>query len=79
MHVDGDILSRMIDLGGASILQAMLEQEPHPDNRFVDYVSAAARCKRFRELVHDVVGGDGPEDPVQAAIDTIRAFLVPDL
>lgn len=79
MHVDGDILGRMIDLGGASVLQAMLEQEPHPDSRFVDYDTAAARCAKFRELVHDVVGRDGPDDPVQAAIDTIRSSLVPDL
>lgn len=79
MHVDGDILIRLVNLGGASLLQAMLEQEPHPDNRFHDYETAAARYGRFCELVRDVVGGDGPEDPVQAAIDTIRNLLVPDL
>lgn len=79
MHVDGDILIRMVNLGGASLLQAMLEQEPHPDNRFLDYETAAARQGRFRELVRDVVGSDGHDDPVQAAVDTIRNLLVPDL
>lgn len=79
MHVDGDILIRLVNLGGASLLQAMLEAEPHPDNRFLDYGTAAARRGRFRELVRDVVGGDEPEDPVPAAIDVIRNLLVPDL
>jgi hypothetical protein len=79
MHVDGDVLIRLVNLGGASLLQAMLEQEPHPDNRFHDYETAVARYGRFCELVRDVAGGDGPENPVQAAIDTIRSHLVPDL
>lgn len=79
MHIDGDILLRLVDLGGAPLLRAMLEQEPHPDNRFLDYETAAARYGRFCELVRDVVGGDRPEDHVQAAIDTITTLLVPDL
>ena len=79
MHVDGDILTRLLNLGGASLLQHMLERNPDPDNRSLDYETAAARYERFRELVHDVVGEEGSEDPLHGAIDTIRALLVPDL
>ena len=79
MHVDGDILVRLVTLGGASLLQTMLERKPHASNRFLDYETAAARYSRFCELVHDVIVGEGSEDPAQAAIDTIKDLLVPNI
>jgi len=75
LHVDGDMLYRLVALGGTSLLRAMLEQEPLLDHRFLDYDSAAVRYERFSELVHDAIGEGGHEDPVQTAVDFMRTLL----
>lgn len=77
MHVDGDMLHRLVALGGVSILRSMLYQEPHPDHRFVDFDSAATRYERFIELVHDAIGDGGYSDPVHGAVDFMRTILEP--
>ena len=79
MHVDGDILSRLLELGGVSLLRAMLAQEPQGDHRSFDYATAAVRYGRFCELVHDLVGLEGHEDLVQAAVDFMNSLLLPGL
>ncbi|KAI9880096.1 MAG: hypothetical protein M1830_005341 [Pleopsidium flavum] len=79
MHVDGDMLYRLIASGGTTVLRAMLEQEPLPEHRFFDYDSAAVRYERFSELVDDALGEGGHADPVQAAVNFMRTLLQPEM
>ena len=54
MHVDGDIILRIIDNGGARLLEEMLDREPVPEERFADFDTQEERWERFREVVAEV-------------------------
>lgn len=60
MHINGDVLCRLLEQGGDSLLEAMLDKEPDPDpyNRSADYTTADDRRKRFVELVSAACGTD---------------------
>ena len=59
MHIDGEILKRLLDRGGANLLDAMLNM-PVPgrdsEERFTDFDSVEDRWKRFTELAEEVFG-----------------------
>lgn len=61
MHVNGDILERILERGGAVLLDEMLDTEPDTESH-TDFGSRESRRGRFEELaggVLGVVGGKG--------------------
>ena len=54
MHVNGDILDRILDRGGESLLNDMLDVEPDHDSH-TDFGSKEERRQRFEELANDVL------------------------
>lgn len=76
MHIDGDILTRLLELGGASLLEEMLRKEPNPDFSESDYATAQARRERFNELVTDFFG-DQVDDLIETTLELIRSLLLP--
>ncbi|KAL9026565.1 MAG: hypothetical protein Q9196_004787 [Gyalolechia fulgens] len=76
MHVDGDILIRLLERGDASLLEEMLRKEPNPDFRPSDYASAHDRAERFKELVADFIH-DQVDDPIHTTLELIRSLLLP--
>ena len=65
MQVDGDILSRLLELGGEEILKDMVEREPSKDETAVDFDTSSDRSRRFWELVqHTGVDAGTFEDVV---------------
>ena len=83
MHVDGDILLRLLECSrpdGDTLLREMLEQEPESFYRHYDFEDAAARLQRFSELVDSIRGeGDDGRDPIEVAVDYLRKTLQPAL
>ena len=61
MHIDGDILERIVDRGAESVLGEMLDVEPDRDSH-TDFGSREERRERFEELAKgvlmDVEGGE---------------------
>lgn len=61
MHINGDILERVVDRGGERMLDEMLDVEPDRESH-TDFGSKEERRERFEELVKDilkdVVGGE---------------------
>ena len=59
MHINGDILERVLDRGGESLLNDMLNVEPDLESH-TDYGSKEDRRERFEELVKEVLkDGEG--------------------
>ena len=54
MHIDGDILERVVDRGGESLLNHMLDVEPDPESH-TDFDSKEERRERFEELAKEVL------------------------
>lgn len=54
MHINGDILERIVDRGGESILNQMLDVEPDPESH-TDFDSKEERRERFEELAKEVL------------------------
>lgn len=54
MHVNGDIIQRVIERGGEQLIRVMLDKEPELDDH-TDFDSGAARWERFKELAGEVV------------------------
>ncbi|KAL6719851.1 hypothetical protein ACLMJK_001772 [Lecanora helva] len=54
MHINGDILQRVIEQGGEDLIREMLDAEPDRDSH-TDFDSAEARWKRCKELASEVV------------------------
>ncbi|KAL8829096.1 MAG: hypothetical protein Q9170_006314 [Blastenia crenularia] len=78
MHVNGDILQRLLERGGASLLEDMLSKgptEPSPDYGPSDYATAKDRRKRFGELAKDLFDGPAPEI-VEHTLGWIRSLLL---
>ncbi|KAL8949081.1 MAG: hypothetical protein Q9222_004788 [Ikaeria aurantiellina] len=92
MHIDGDILIRLIERGGASLLrhllskepdsehaslqQDLLLQEPDVDNRLSDFASAGAREERFWELAKDVKDWTPARD-LEGVMEWLHTMLMP--
>ena len=56
MHVNGDILERVLDRGGESLLNDMLDVEPDQESH-TDFGSKEDRRERFEELAKGVLKG----------------------
>lgn len=54
MHINGDILERIVDRGGASLLNDMLDLEPDHESH-TDFGSREERRERFEELVKEAL------------------------
>lgn len=76
MHIDGDILTRLMERGGASLLEEMLRKEPNPDFSESDYATAQGRGERFNELIRDFFG-DQIDDVMETTLELIRSLLLP--
>ena len=72
MHINGDILQRVLDRGAEGLIRDMLDVEPDRENH-TDFDSAGARWKRFKELADEVVDtGDGDGDYLGKVVQWIR-------
>ncbi|KAI4250656.1 MAG: hypothetical protein LQ352_005316 [Teloschistes flavicans] len=80
MHINGDILLRIIERGGRSLLAEMLHKtpDPDPDKRYADYAMAEDRSQRFRELVKAVFP-EATADDWGLVLGWIRSLLQPAL
>ena len=59
MHINGDVLNRMIAKGGEALLEQMLRRPTPPlqsDDRLVSFETREDRCVYFVELVADTFG-----------------------
>ncbi len=54
MHINGDILQRVVERGGEQLIKRMLDLEPDQDSH-TDFDTAEARWERFKELAEEVV------------------------
>ncbi|MCJ1249735.1 hypothetical protein MMC30_006961 [Trapelia coarctata] len=84
MHIDGDILWRLIERGGrysGMMIQSMLEEAPDedPSRRTDEFETSEERVARFSEIVRDAaLGGDsGENDSVEAVVRFLRSMLQP--
>lgn len=68
MHVDGDILARIVERGGIGLLRRMLKVERSEELRFVDFDSPQERLDRFEQLVKEALVVGKGEDPVEVAM-----------
>ena len=48
--IDGDILSRLLERGGAELLRCLMNKPPRPVDRFLDFADTEERWKRLCEL-----------------------------
>ena len=83
LHVDGDILSRILERSSERRLKHMLEQAPYVSNRRgvpADFSSAAVRQERFAELAHSAgLEGEDGDNLLVNVIRWIRYLLQPAL
>lgn len=80
LHVDGDIIRRLLDRGAEQTLRRMLERAPLPASRpgiESDFASPASRQKRFAELARAVgiVDWGNGEELMTAVIQWMRIRL----
>lgn len=80
LHVDGDIIRRLLDRGAEHTLRSMLERAPLPANRRgeeSDFDSAVSRQKRFAELAQaaGIVDWESGEELMTAVILWVRIRL----
>ncbi|KAL8868998.1 MAG: hypothetical protein Q9174_004602 [Haloplaca sp. 1 TL-2023] len=80
MHINGDLLVRLLDKGAISLLEEMLSKLPNldPEMRYTDFATPEQRRKRFNELVEVVFPETTSRDP-KTLLDWIRALLLPAL
>ncbi|MCJ1479162.1 hypothetical protein MMC13_007846 [Lambiella insularis] len=77
MHVDGDILSRILERGTpdpSELVRVMLQQEPSPDH---DFDTPNDRERRFFEIVDAALGDLSGQSRMEAVIDYLRVALQP--
>lgn len=67
MHINGDILQRVVDRGGEKLLYGMLSAEPDLESH-PDFETVEARWARFKELSKEVVNANF-RDKVEEAGD----------
>jgi len=65
MHIDGDILQRMMERGGERLLREMLDQDT-PDQedeevRFQDFATVKERWESFKGLANEIIDVDGED------------------
>ena len=77
MHINGDIVQRVLDRGAEDLIKEMLDAEPEVDSH-TDFDSAQARWERFKELAEEVVDTREPDwlaDVVQWARYHLQSAL----
>ena len=79
MHVDGDILDRVLERGGTELVQQMLRQELTTDDSLMDFKSVKTRVERFEEVAVAVVGEGKGDDLLVAVMRWMRGVLMPAL
>ena len=82
MHIDGDILWRLIDRpDSGALLRAMLQEEPvqEPNRRTDEFDTSEERLARFLEVARDAALGGSTEgrDSVEAVVGFLRRTLRP--
>jgi len=84
MHIDGDILWRLIERGGqysGMMIQDMLDEVPDedPNRRTDEFQTLEERVARFSELARDAAVGDDSEedDSVENTVRFLRRMLQP--
>lgn len=77
MHVDGDILARIVERGGTDLLRRMLKVETSAELRFVDFDSPQERKNRFEQLVKEALMLGHGEDPVEVAMMYLTRAVQP--
>ena len=78
MHVDGDILMRMLECGqpdSGALLKTMLDKKPEAEQHKFDFATAADRKKRFRFIAEAALGDLSGRDPVDVVVSYLRAVL----
>ncbi|KAL8716537.1 MAG: hypothetical protein Q9225_006142 [Loekoesia sp. 1 TL-2023] len=78
MHINGDVLTRLLERGGASLLEEMLQKEPDPDpdNKSSDFATARDRVERFKELVTEFFDGLAA-GAIETTLEWIQSLLLP--
>lgn len=77
MHVDGDILEKVIELGGDVLIEELLDKEPSGEGH-TDFDSSGERRGRFEELARRVMGAVGAvegEGVVEEVVVWVRYLL----
>jgi len=83
MHVDGDLLRRVItqrtadDKTPGSYLRYLLEKEPHPDFGRYDCSNVGERRARFGEVAQAALGDEGDGDLVARVVRLVTDLLQP--
>lgn len=75
MHINGDILERMVDRGGESLLNEMLDVEPDQESH-TDFESREERRERFEELGKDVLVDWGEGELLERVVQWVRYQLL---
>ena len=63
-HVNGDILQRVTERGGAKLLRDMLDQDPDPENTHTDFDGREERWRRFVVIVTEALFENFEDDSV---------------
>lgn len=74
MHINGDILERVLDQGGEHLLNEMLDVEPDQESH-TDFESKGERRERLEELARDVLGDVKVEEVVERVVLWVRYQL----
>ena len=78
MHVDGDILMRMLERGqpeSGVLLKGMLDEVPDPDQHEFDFATAGDRLRRFKEIAEAALGNLSGRDHIDAVVSYLRVAL----
>lgn len=74
MHVNGDILQRVVERGGEQLIKGMLDVDPDLDSH-TDFDTAEARWERFKELAEEIVMTED-EDWLASVVQWVRYRLL---
>ena len=77
MHINGDVLDRLVERGGATLLKKMLEKESDVEFRSSDYETAKYRGERFGELFTEIFKAPAADDSVERTLEWIQRLLLP--
>ena len=79
MHVDGDVLARIVERGGVRLLRQMLDEERAAELRFVDFDGPRERRRRFEQLVREALGVTDAhaEDLLELAMAYVGRAVLP--
>ena len=78
LHINGDILVRLLQRGGAELLAQLLSLEPDPNMKYLDFENPHSRIERFQELVKEAFGLL-PDDGLTDIVKWLQILLLPAL